>query len=84
MRCWQMAWRSAAGWSNDQQEQRPNGRATGTERLAPRHRSPPNGGIAPGVAACVRGRSGASVPFAGIATRFQQIGFSPEIEEVLK
>ncbi|MFN7037701.1 MAG: hypothetical protein ACK4SN_15185 [Bellilinea sp.] len=61
-------WRSAARRSSDRLG-RPNGRASGTKRLAPRHRLSPSGDCALGVAACVRGRTGASVPWAGVTAR---------------
>ncbi|WP_424913175.1 hypothetical protein [Thermanaerothrix sp.] len=50
-------------------------RRDGTKRLAPRHRLPPSGGCALGLAAGVRGRYGASVPWAGVAARFWDAGF---------
>uniref|UniRef100_A0A7C4L3D1 Uncharacterized protein n=1 Tax=Bellilinea caldifistulae TaxID=360411 RepID=A0A7C4L3D1_9CHLR len=65
-------WWWRAGWSSDQRG-RPNGLAYGTVRLAPRHRLTPSGVCALGVAACVRGRSGASVPGAGVAARPKEL-----------
>ncbi len=44
-------------------------RRGGTERLAPRHRLTPSGVCALGLAAGVRGRCGAGVPWAGVAAR---------------
>ncbi|WP_145962583.1 hypothetical protein [Bellilinea caldifistulae] len=57
-------WRWTARRSSDRQGQ-PGGWACGTKRLAPRHRWTPSGVCALGVAACVRGRTGAGVPCAG-------------------